>query len=64
MIDMVTGTIQTAAPLDREVQSSFSLDVMATDQAENPQDRLSTVTVVRSFSLALTGDGENDFLGR
>ncbi|KAK7486945.1 hypothetical protein BaRGS_00021761 [Batillaria attramentaria] len=48
-VDPVTGTIQTAAPLDREAQATYTLDVMATDQAHNPEDRLSTtaeVTVV------------------
>ena len=46
MVDPVTGTIQTAAPLDRETEATYTLNVMATDQALDPDDRKSTTAVV------------------
>jgi hypothetical protein len=50
MVDPVTGTIQTTAQLDRETQAVYDLSVMATDQAVNPANRLSTTALV-SFCM-------------
>ncbi|KAL8624016.1 hypothetical protein ACOMHN_041606 [Nucella lapillus] len=45
-VDPVTGTLRTAAPLDRERRPRYDVIVVATDRAPNPGDRRSSTAVV------------------
>ncbi|KAL8587634.1 hypothetical protein ACOMHN_045323 [Nucella lapillus] len=59
-VDPVTGTIQTAGPLDRETQTTYTLNVRATDQAPDPDDRRFTTAVV-TVSLRDVNDNSPQF---